>query len=129
VTSYVNLGNIVSQQSLFFALILLAGGVAAALLPSRRPDLITLSGTSDAERQSFLRKVATAGWVTTILALFVVIEILIHPSVYGRFSVPSTITLVVVLGAGPVIYVIARAIRRRRNALDISLAMHELPPD
>ena len=128
-TTYVNLSNLVAQQSLFFALILLAGGVAAAFLPSRRPDLITHSGASEAERQSFLRKVATAGWVTTILALFVVIEILIHPSVYGKFRVPSTITLIVVLGAGPVIYVIARAVRRRRNALDISLAMHELPPD
>ncbi len=128
-TSYVNLSNIVAQQSLFFALILLAGGVAAAFLPSRRPDLITLSGASEAERQSFLRKVATVGWVTTILALFTVIEILIHPSVYGRFSIPSTITLVVVLGAGPVIYLIARAVRRRRDSLDISLAMHELPPD
>jgi amino acid transporter len=128
-TSYVNLSNIVAQQSLFFALILLAGGVAAAFLPSRRPDLITLSGASAAERQSFLRKVATVGWVTTILALFTVIEILIHPSVYGHFSVPSTITLLVVLGAGPVIYLIARAVRRRRDSLDISLAMHELPPD
>jgi amino acid transporter len=128
-TSYVNLSNIVAQQSLFFALILLAGGVAAAFLPSRRPELITLSGASDAERQSFLRKVTTVGVVTTVLALFTVIEILIHPSVYGRFSVPSTITLLVVLGAGPVIYVIARTIRRRRNSLDLALAMHELPPD
>jgi amino acid transporter len=128
-TSYVNLSNIVAQQSLFFALILLAGGVAAAFLPSRRPELITLSGATDAERQSFLRKVTTVGVVTTVLALFTVIEILIHPSVYGRFSVPSTITLLVVLGAGPVIYVIARGIRRRRNSLDLALAMHELPPD
>jgi basic amino acid/polyamine antiporter, APA family len=128
-TSYVNLSNIVAQQSLFFALILLAGGVAAAFLPSRRPDLITLSGASEAERQSFLRKVTIVGSVTTVLALFTVIEILIHPSVYGHFSVPSTITLIVVLGAGPVIYLIARAIRRRRDSLDISLAMHELPPD
>jgi amino acid transporter len=128
-TSYVNLSNIVAQQSLFFALILLAGGVAAAFLPSRRPELITLSGASEAERQSFLRKVTMVGWVTTVLALFTVIEILIHPSVYGRFSIPSTITLVVVLGAGPVIYLIARSIRRKRDALDLSLAMHELPPD
>jgi basic amino acid/polyamine antiporter, APA family len=128
-TSYVNLSNIVAQQSLFFALILLAGGVAATFLPSRRPDLITLSGASEAERQSFLRKVTIVGSVTTVLALFTVIEILIHPSVYGHFSVPSTITLLVVLGAGPVIYFIARAVRRRRDSLDISLAMHELPPD
>jgi len=128
-TTYVNLSNIVAQQSLFFALILLAGGVAAAFLPSRRPDLITLSGATEAQKQSFLRKVAAVGWVTTILALFTVIEIVIHPSVYGKFSAQSVITLLVVLGAGPVIYVIARAVRRRRDSLDISLAMHELPPE
>jgi hypothetical protein len=28
-----------------------------------------------------------------------------------------------------VIYVIARTVRRRRNSLDLALAMHELPPD
>jgi amino acid transporter len=128
-TTYVNLSNIVAQQSLFLALVLLAGGVAAAFLPSRRPDLITLSGATEAERQSFLRKVAMVGWVTVVLALFTVIEIVIHPSVYGHFSAESIITLLVVLGAGPVIYLIARTVRRRRNQLDLSLAMHELPPD
>ena len=43
-TSLVNLGSIVALQSLFFALILLAGGVAAPFLPLRRNDLIDLSG-------------------------------------------------------------------------------------
>ncbi|HUB40928.1 MAG TPA: hypothetical protein VMA72_18925, partial [Streptosporangiaceae bacterium] len=40
-TSFVNLSNIVALQRLFFALILLAGGVAATFLASRRPELIT----------------------------------------------------------------------------------------
>src|SRR6266851_4301811 len=39
-TSLVNLGSIVALQSLFFALILLAGGIAATALPLRRADLI-----------------------------------------------------------------------------------------
>ena len=39
-TSLVNLGSIVALQSLFFALILLAGGIAATMLPIRRADLI-----------------------------------------------------------------------------------------
>jgi amino acid transporter len=43
-TSLVNLGSIVALQSLFFALILLAGGVAALMLPLRRADLLDLSG-------------------------------------------------------------------------------------
>jgi len=28
-----------------------------------------------------------------------------------------------------VIYVIARSVRRQRDSLDLSLAMHELPPE
>jgi hypothetical protein len=129
-TSFVNLSNIVALQSLFFALILLAGGVAATFLASRRPELILgeTSG-SEAERQAFLRKVTIVGALTTLLALFTVFEIVSHTSVYGKFSVESIITLVVVLGAGPVIYLIARAIRRQRNSIDLSLAMHELPPE
>ena len=44
-TSLVNLGSIVALQSLFFALILLAGGIAATVLPMRRADLIDQSRT------------------------------------------------------------------------------------
>jgi basic amino acid/polyamine antiporter, APA family len=130
-TSFVNLSNIVALQSLFFALILLAGGVAATFLPSRRPDLIIAesSGLSDEAKATFLRRVTIVGAVTTILALFTIFEIVSHTSVYGKFSVESIITLLVVLGAGPVIYFIARSIRRQRNSLDLALAMHELPPE
>jgi amino acid transporter len=128
-TSLVNLGSIVALQSLFFALILLAGGVAALMLPLRRADLMNLSGMSESERRRFLRKVTVVGAATTILALFTVFELVTHSSVYGKFSVESIITLLIVLGSGPVIYLIARAIRRQRNSLDLALAMHELPPE
>jgi amino acid transporter len=128
-TSLVNLGSIVALQSLFFALILLAGGVAALMLPLRRADLLDLSGVAESERSRFLRKVTLVGAATTILALFTVYELVAHSSVYGKFSVESIITLVIVLGSGPVIYLIARAVRRQRNSLDLAMAMHELPPE
>jgi len=128
-TSFVNLSNIVALQSLFFALILLAGGVAAIFLPFRRPELIAGSGMDEGDRATLLRRVTLVGAATTVLALFTVVEIIVHPSVYGRFSAESTITLLVVLGSGPVIYAIARAIRRQRNTIDLALAMHELPPE
>ncbi len=128
-TSLVNLGSIVALQSLFFALILLAGGVAALMLPLRRADLLDLSGVAESERSRFLRKVTWVGAATTILALFTVFELVAHSSVYGKFSIESIITLLIVLGSGPVIYLIARAIRRQRNSLDLAMAMHELPPE
>ena len=128
-TSLVNLGSIVALQSLFFALILLAGGVAALFLPLRRADLIDTSGMTDNARSGFLRKIAWIGGATTVLALFTVYELVAHSSVYGKFSWESILTLVIVLGAGPVIYVIARSIRRQRNSLDLAMAMHELPPE
>jgi amino acid transporter len=128
-TSLVNLGSIVALQSLFFALILLAGGVAALFLPLRRPDLIELPGASEDARKSFLRKAAWVGGATTVLALFTVFLLVKNSNVYGKFSWESILTLVIVLGAGPVIYVIARSVRRQRDALDLSMAMHELPPE
>jgi amino acid transporter len=128
-TSLVNLGSIVALQSLFFALILLAGGIAATMLPIRRADLIETPGMPEDARKQWLRKVTLVGGVTTLLALFTVYELVAHSSVYGKFSWKSILTLVIVLGAGPVIYVIARSVRRQRNSLDLTMAMRELPPE
>jgi len=128
-TSLVALGSIVALQSLFFALILLAGGVAALFLPLRRADLIDTSAMSEAQRKGFLRQIAWIGGATTVLALFTVYELVAHSSVYGKFSWESILTLVIVLGAGPVIYVIARSVRKQRDSLDLAMAMHELPPE
>jgi len=128
-TSLVNLGSIVALQSLFFALILLAGGVAATALPMRRADLIPTPGLSADARRRWLRNVALIGGATTVLALFTVYELVAHSSVYGKFSWESILTLVIVLGAGPVIYVIARTVRKQRDSLDLNMAMHELPPE
>jgi amino acid transporter len=128
-TSLVNLGNIVALQSLFFALILLAGGVAATALPMRRADLIPTPSLSADARRRWLRNVALVGGATTLLALFTIYELVAHSSVYGKFSWESILTLVIVLGAGPVIYLIARQVRKQRDSLDLSMAMHELPPE
>ena len=129
VTTYANLTDIVALESLFFALILLAGGVAATFLPLRRPDLVTRAGERDVARWMGFPVIAWIGAATTALALFTVIEIVIHSSVYGKFSGKSIATLVVVLGAGPVIYAIASQVRRQSNQLDLSMAMRELPPE
>ena len=126
---YVTLTNIVALESLFFALILLAGGIAATFLPLRRPDLVTKAGAGDVERVGSIPKITLIGLATTALAAFTVIEVIIHSNVYGKFSAESIATLAVVLLAGPVIYLIARQIRKQRNQLDLSLAMRELPPE
>jgi amino acid transporter len=128
-TSLVNLGNIVALQSLFFALILLAGGISATALPLRRADLIQTPGMPEDARRRWLRQVTLVGGATTVLALFTVYELIAHSSVYGKFSWESILTLVIVLGAGPVIYLIARQVRRQRNSLDLTMAMRELPPE
>jgi basic amino acid/polyamine antiporter, APA family len=128
-TTYANLTDIVALESLFFALILLAGGVAALFLPLRRPDLVKRAGEEDVARWLGFPKIAWIGAATTALALFTVIEIVSHSSVYGKFSGKSIATLIIVLGAGPVIYAIASHIRKQNNQLDLSMAMRELPPE
>jgi basic amino acid/polyamine antiporter, APA family len=128
-TTYANLTDIVALESLFFALILLAGGVAALFLPLRRPDLVKRAGQEDVARWLGFPVIAWIGAATTALALFTVIEILTHSSVYGKFSGKSIATLVIVLGAGPVIYLIASHLRKQNNQLDLSMAMRELPPE
>jgi hypothetical protein len=128
-TTYANLSNIVALESLFFALILLAGGVGATFLALRRPDLIMRPGETDVARWMGLPRITWIGGLTTALALFTVIEVIVHSNVYGKFNAQSVTTLIVVLAAGPVIYLIAHALRRKRNQLDLSLAMRELPPE
>jgi len=63
------------------------------------------------------------------LATFAIIEIVVHRSVYLVLDAQSVISIVVVLLAGPVVYLCARAIRRQRSDMDLSMAMHELPPE
>jgi basic amino acid/polyamine antiporter, APA family len=128
-TTYADLTNIVALESLFFALILLAGGVAATFLASRRSDLLLRPGATDLPRWLGVPRVTWAGGLTTVLALFTIVEVLVHSSVYGKLSAESVTTLVIVLGAGPVIYLIASSMRRRRNQIDIGMSMRELPPE
>ncbi|HUA05327.1 MAG TPA: APC family permease [Solirubrobacteraceae bacterium] len=127
--AFVNISNIVALEALFFALILLAGGVAATFLAHRRPELITRPGQSDVDRWAGLPVCTWVGGATTALALFTVIEVIAHQNAYGKFSFESVAALVIVLVAGPVIYGIARATRRRQNSLDLSMSMRELPPE
>ena len=127
--AFVNISNIVALEALFFALILLAGGVAATFLAHRRPELVTRAGQKDVDRWAGLPVVTWFGGATTALALFTVIEVIAHQNAYGKFSFESVTALVVVLVAGPVIYAIARGMRKRQNSLDLSMAMHELPPE
>jgi hypothetical protein len=49
--------------------------------------------------------------------------------VFGKFSVVSVTSLIVVFGAGPVIYLISRTIRARRSSIDLGLALRQLPPE
>ena len=89
--------------------------------PGAFPLVLFVHGSSGFRTQST--------WLTTALALFTVIEVIVHSNVYGKFNATSVTTLIVVLGAGPIIYLIASALRRQRNQLDLSMAMRELPPE
>ncbi len=127
--SYVNLANIVANLSLFVALIILAGAVAATALPFRRPDLLLKPGATELARVGGIPVPAFWGAATTVLALIVIGLIITHPEVFGSFSVSSVGALVIVLVAGPVIYLIARQMRLSRSSIDLRLAMRELPPE
>ncbi|MEA2657140.1 MAG: hypothetical protein QOI23_2505 [Chloroflexota bacterium] len=127
--AFLNLANIVANLALFVALIILAGGVAATALPFRRPDLILKPGAKDLPKVAGIPVPAVWGALTSILALIVIILIIAHPEVFGQFSVSSVVTLVLVLGAGPVIYLIARQVRLQQSSIDLRLAMRELPPE
>ncbi|TMG20771.1 MAG: APC family permease [Chloroflexi bacterium] len=127
--AFVNLSNIVANLALFVALIIVAGGVAATALPYRRPDLIMRPGQTELPRVGGVPVPAFWGAATTLLAAIVVVLIITHPEVFGSFTFTSVGALVIVLIAGPVIYLIARQMRLSRSSIDLRLAMRELPPE
>jgi amino acid transporter len=127
--AFLNLANIVANLALFVALIILAGGVAATALPYRRPDLILKPGQTEVSKAGGIPVASLWGGATSVLALIVIILIIAHPEVFGAFTVSSVVTLVLVLGAGPVIYLIARQMRLSQSSIDLRLAMRELPPE
>jgi basic amino acid/polyamine antiporter, APA family len=128
-TVYTNFTSIFALLSLFLCLIMMSGATAALFLPYRRPDLIIKPGEKDVRRWLGIPRVSWYGGGTLALGLFCTIEVMTHPAVYGGFSFGSITTLVVVIVAGPIIYLIARAVARRTHQIDPTLAMHELPPD
>ena len=107
----------------------MAGGVAATALPYRRPDLIMRPGQTELARVGGVPVPSLWGAATTLLAVIVVALIVTHPEVFGSFTLTSVGALVIVLLAGPVIYLIARQMRLSRSSIDLRLAMRELPPE
>ena len=129
VSSVLNIANISANLALFFALVLLAGSIAATALPFRRPELIYKPGTNDVARVAGIPTAAIWGAISTLLALFVVGVIIAKPNVFGAFSFASVGSLVVIFISGPIIYTIARRMRLSSSSIDMRLAMRELPPE
>jgi amino acid transporter len=127
--SVLNIANISANLALFFALVLLAGSIAATALPFRRPELIYKPGTNDVARVAGIPTAAIWGAISTVLALFVVGVIISKPSVFGAFSFASVGSLVVIFVSGPIIYTIVRRRRLSSSSIDMGLAMRELPPE
>ena len=127
--SLLNIANISANLALFFALVLLAGSVAAVALPYRRPDLIKNPATNDVDRVAGIPTAALWGGLSTLCALFTVGVIIAKPSVFGAFSFVSVGSLVVIFVSGPIIYLIVRQRRLATSSIDMSLAMRELPPE
>ncbi len=127
--SVLNIANISANLALFFALVLLAGSVAATALPFRRPELIYKPGTNDVDRVAGVPTAAVWGGISTLAALFTVGVIIAKPNVFGAFSIASVGSLIVIFFSGPVIYVIARRMRLSSSSIDMRLAMRELPPE
>ena len=127
--SILNIANISANLALFFALVLLAGSVAAIALPFRRPDLIKNPATNDVDRVAGIPTAALWGVISTLGALFTVGVIIAKPNVFGAFSFVSVGSLVVIFISGPIIYFIVRQRRLSTSSIDMSLAMRELPPE
>ncbi len=127
--SVLNIANISANLALFFALVLLAGSIAATALPYRRPELIYKPGTNDVERFAGIPTATIWGAISTLLALFTVGVIIAKPQVFGAFSIASVGSLVVIFISGPIIYTIARRMRLSSSSIDMRLAMRELPPE
>jgi APA family basic amino acid/polyamine antiporter len=127
--SVLNIANISANLALFFALVLLAGSVAALALPFRRPDLIKNPATNDIDRVGGIPTAALWGALSTVCALFTIGVIIAKPSVFGAFSFVSVVSLIVIFFSGPIIYLIVRQRRLASASIDMRLAMRELPPE
>lgn len=127
--SFVTVTNIVALESLFLALIVFAGSIACVFLPITRPELVSVGRASGAAKWAGIPKITWVGLAATAVTAFVIVEVVIHPSVYGNFNAESVTTLAVVLLAGPVVYYVAKVLRRRKEGMDLGMAMRELPPE
>jgi amino acid transporter len=126
--SVLNIANISANLALFFAQVLLAGSLAATVLPFRRPDLIKNPATNDVDRVAGIPTATVWGVISTLLALFTVGVIIAKPQVFGAFSLVSVGSLVVIFASGPILYLIVRQRRLSRSSIDMRLAIRGVPP-
>jgi amino acid transporter len=127
--AYGTITTVVSNLSLFVALTVLAGSIAAFALPIRRPDLMMKPGATDVARFAGIPVASLWGAASAILAFTMIAMIIGNQSVFGTFTVVSVGALLIVFATGPILYLVVRQVKMRRSSIDIRLAMRELPPE
>jgi amino acid transporter len=109
-------------------LIALMACLAAIALPYRRKDLYDASPKVLAGRLLGVERIV---WVSGIALAFCIVLMyltLTKGQYNGGFNTTSVISIVLYAFIGLPVYFIVRAVRRRQG-MDIALAMHELPPE
>jgi APA family basic amino acid/polyamine antiporter len=101
---------------------------AAAIMPWRRPDLYERSPKVLGGRLLGLPALTVVAGLSCVYWMFATYLAATKTQVSGGYSTTSIIYLVVACGAGVVAYGVSR-VGLRRKGLDLTLAMHELPPE
>lgn len=134
VAAFSVLGDETTFLSLLRNLLLIAtaifaiGSLAAAALPYRRRDLYDASPKAFPGEFLGIPRVTWLGSASFLGCAALDFVLATHTIYSGGFSGGSIATLIVVLTAGGVMYVLSRFALRRRG-IDLRMAMHELPPE
>jgi basic amino acid/polyamine antiporter, APA family len=110
------------------ALIALMASIAVVALPYRRKDLYAASPEVAPGKWLGRPRIVWIGAVAALYLALVLYLTLTKGQYSNGYSTSSVLTLIGIATAGFFVYAIAFAVRRRQG-IDLSLAMRELPPD
>jgi APA family basic amino acid/polyamine antiporter len=117
------------NQVLIWAFVFTVGSIAGAVLPFRRRDLYEASPKIIDGKWFGLPPVTVIALVSALIQGTLLVVAATNASINGGYDAGSIATLLSFGIAGIVVYAISRIYLKRRDGIDVTLAMRELPPE
>jgi APA family basic amino acid/polyamine antiporter len=117
------------NATLIAAILYTLVSLSVVILPFAKPDLFESSPKIARWKVGNVPGVSIIGGISGLFTLFIIYLGMARPEFIGPASIQALIFTVVVFGWGVVAYFIEKSRFKKATGLDLSMAIHEIPPE